>query len=177
MLDHINRCRLYLNVFYVSDLSDGSKIVVKGYLDGTKKKKYKYLKVPEIMKPTTAQWRVWRSFIFRNFLSPGLTIHPEIGYDVTQADPVRSKPSEIETIVDLYGMEGSLEEILLKFPMVMHPMIGKVTFPEDGGLQLCHSIVEGECKGASDSSLVKDFYEVKGGFWYVLSQKIGMREV
>ena len=170
MLDHINRCRLYLNAFYVSDLSKDGRTVEMGYLDGTKRKTHEYLQIPDIRKPTAAQWRVWKSFIFRNFLSPGLTIHPAIQYEVTQEKPLGRKPSEIDTIVDLYGTEGTLEEILLQFPTVMHPMIGQVTFPEDGGLQLCHRIVEGECKGVSDGSLVKDFYEVKGGFGYVLSQ-------
>ena len=50
-------------------------------------------------------------------------------------------------------------------------MIGEITFPEDRGLQLCHSIVEGDCKGASDGFLVKDFYEVRGGFGYVLCKQ------
>ena len=31
--------------------------------------------------------------------------------------------------------------------------------------------MEGECKGASDGSLVKDFYAVRGGFGYVLSRQ------
>ena len=80
------------------------------------------------------------------------------------------KPTEVESIEKLYGHDGSLQEILSMFPTEMHPLIGEISIPTDGGLQLSHSIVEGECMGASDGSLLKEFHQVRGGFGYALSQ-------
>ena len=170
-LDHVNICRLYLNAFYVSDLSDDRVTIDKGYIDGLKKRTTGNIKLPDIKKPTSAQWQVWKSFAFRNFLSPGVTINPLITTDITNNGEVQIKLTEIEKIKNVYGHEGTLREILAEFPAELQPMIGAVRIPEDGGLSLCHSIVEGDCLGASDGSLLQDFYEVRGGFGYVLSHK------
>ena len=172
MLHHINRCRIYLKVFHLSDLTEDGITIDKGYLNGDKVRNEEILVIPDITKPTDAQWRVWKSFLFRNFLSPGTTINPSIGNNVNNItrDPSR-KPSEINSIIQLYGTEGTLTEILESFPSELQPMIGSVEIPEDGGLALSHSIVEGECLGASDGSLMRTFYEVRGGFGYVLSNR------
>ena len=71
----------------------------------------------------------------------------------------------------LYGMEGTLQDILDQFPSELYPMIGEITIPDDNALKLSQSIVKGECIGASDSSLVREFNEVRGGFGYVLCQR------
>ena len=48
MLEHINSCRLYLQVFYISELSDDRKKVNIEYLNGTKRKLNNLMKIPEI---------------------------------------------------------------------------------------------------------------------------------
>ena len=170
LLEHINRCRLYLKAFFISDLSDDGTNADIGYLQGTKSRHNIMLNIPDVRRPTDAQWRVWKSFIFRNFLSPGLTINPPIRGSGEGHTRMVKKPTEVESIEKLYGHDGSLQEILSMFPTEMHPLIGEISIPTDGGLQLSHSIVEGECMGASDGSLLKEFHQVRGGFGYALSQ-------
>ena len=171
MLDHINSCRLYLNAFYISDLSLDGVTVEKGFLDGSRRREHTTLNFPKIHKPTEAQWRIWKSFIHRNFLSPGVTINPPLSNEKYNKTIIKKKKTEVEKIEDLYDKEGTVQQILSQFPSVLHPMIGEVTIPEDGGLRLSESIVEGTCIGASDGSLLRNFYEVRGGFGYVLCQQ------
>ena len=168
MLEHINRCRLYLNAFYISDLSEDGVNVNKGFLDGSEIRRSKQLNIPDLRKPTTAQWRVWESFIFRNFLSPGRAINPPLGDSDPLSPRLKKKLTETEKIQNLYGTEGSLEEILQSFPDELQAMIGEVRLLEDGGQILCDSIVEGECLAASNGSLRQEFHGTKGGFGYVL---------
>ena len=172
LLDHVNKCRLYLQVFHLSDLSRDGLTVDKGFLDGSKTYKNKELNIPTIRKPTRAQWQVWKSFLHRNFLSPGVTINPKLGEaSRDECRPLRRRGTEIEQIMSLYGSEGGLAEILGLFPVELRSMIGEVTIPGDDGLKLSESIVEGECIGASDGSLMQDFYGVRGGFGYVVCQR------
>ena len=170
LLEHINMCRMYLNVFYISELSIDGKSVDPGYLDGSKIRTQMELSIPTMQKPTPSQWRIWKSFIYRNFLSPGININPHLQGERTTEYPATKKDTEAEKIVSLYGSDGTIEEILEKFPTELHQMIGNFTLPTDEGLRLSESIVEGECIGASDGSMWKGFNEVRGGFGYVLCQ-------
>ena len=168
MLEHINRCRLYLRAFYISDLSLDGDNVEQGYLDGSLLRRNDILQIPDIQKPTPAQWRVWTSFIFRNFLSPGRSINPPLEMTEVRKTKVKKKLTEVERIKLLDGSEGSVEKILELFPEELKSMIGEVTIPADGGQCISDSIVEGECVCASDGSLRQEFHKVKGGFGYVL---------
>ena len=78
MLEHVNSCRLYLQAFYISDLSLNGITVDEGFLDGSKRRAHPILNIPEMEKPTKSQWSVWKSFIHRTFLSPGVRINPPL---------------------------------------------------------------------------------------------------
>ena len=79
LLYHVNCCRLYLQVFYISDMTLDGESVHQGYLDGTNERQHDFVKFSSHKKPTEAQWKIWKSFIFRNFLgSPGYRINPAI---------------------------------------------------------------------------------------------------
>ena len=171
MLEHVNRCRLYLKAFYISDLSSDGLKIDKGYFDGTSSREHPTLSIPDIEKPTAAQWRVWKSFLHRNFLSPGVYINPQLQNDRIETVEVKKRKTEIEIILEIYGKEGNIHEILSHFPRGLLPMIGEVTVPDDGGLRLSQSIVEGDCIGASDGSLLRDYNDVRGGFGYTLCQR------
>ena len=170
LLDHVNRCRLYLNVFFISELSEDGRRVDPGYLDGSKNRSHPILKIPQIHKPTEAQWRIWKGFIYRNFLSPGVYINPPLQGNCEDNKDIKRKATEVEMINSLYGDDGTVEEILSRFPQELQIFLGEVSMPDDGGLRLSESIVEGECCGASDGSLLQGFNAVRGGFGYVLCQ-------
>ena len=79
MIRHINQCRLYLRAFTLEDLTLDRVNVYAPYLEGTERGKIDKIAIPEVCKPTKNQWRLWKSFIFRNFLSPGTRINPPLG--------------------------------------------------------------------------------------------------
>ena len=61
MLEHVNICRLYLQAFFISDLSLNGITVDEGFLDVSKRRVHPVLNIPEIKKPTKSQWRVWKA--------------------------------------------------------------------------------------------------------------------
>jgi hypothetical protein len=79
MMQHINQCRLYVKAFNVSDLTKDGLSIYGPYLNGTERGKNSVIDIPDTRKPTVNQWRIWKSFIFRNFLSPGTRINPPPG--------------------------------------------------------------------------------------------------
>jgi hypothetical protein len=75
----INRCRMYLKVFHLSDVTDidGRRIeawVIKGKRDGTRSSKWEW---PIQQRPPTAAWKVWNkvmSFICASVINHDITI-------------------------------------------------------------------------------------------------------
>ena len=58
-LASINRCRLYLQVFYLSDLVGENNKVKVGYLNGESSRKNMGMQIPAITKPTKTEWEDW----------------------------------------------------------------------------------------------------------------------
>lgn len=88
-LKSINKCRLYLECFYISDLmTENSKTIDPRYLNGSKKRTHNELQFPHMRRPTNREWSEWKSFIFRNFLQGPYIIAPMIGkrHKYTQYD-------------------------------------------------------------------------------------------
>ena len=55
--------------------------------------------IPDIHHPTGNQWRIWKSFIFRTFLSLSTMINPLLGNKVDHNDPIITYPiSEIDKL-------------------------------------------------------------------------------
>ena len=179
LLDHVNRCRLYLQVFFLSELSNDGKSVDRGFLDGTRRNKHPTLNIPEIEKPTTQQWRIWKEFIFRNFLSPGVLINPPLETGMLgETENVRQRDSEEIQVRLLYGSSSlGLQEILDKFPDKLKTIMGDIEIPEDDGLKISESIVEGTCLAASDGGMKNTFLEVKGGHGYTIGEKVSMKNL
>jgi ribonuclease HI len=77
-LQHINRCRIYLNVTTLSDICTGDgKEIVKLYYHGERDpSRPTYYKWPVQPKPSRYAWRLWRKAIKVNFLQPqaGMTL-------------------------------------------------------------------------------------------------------
>ena len=170
MLEHINSCRLYLQVFYISELSDDGKKVNIEYLNGTKRKLNKLMTIPEIQRPTELQWRLWKAFIFRNFLSPGTSINPPIDETEIRRKKFELRRTEAEMVSNLYTIEDkSMEEIINELPQSLRVIMGETYIPNDDGLEVGESIVRGECIAASDGGLVKEYQNERGGYGYVIS--------
>ena len=102
-------------------------------------------------------------------MSPGTRINPPLGDDT----PIRipSPPiSETEQLLNL-PMEDSIIGWIDQLPANLKVFVGRVSIPNDDGLAISEAIVEGECIGASDGSLVKEFRKQKGSHGYALGKK------
>ena len=99
LIKHINMCRVYLKIFFVSDMTDDGKKVHLSYLEGTRRCNNHPIEFPEMQKPTKTQWELWKGFIFCNFLSPGTTINLTLGRERL----VQIVPTIPESETEIYG--------------------------------------------------------------------------
>lgn len=174
LLYHINQCRLYTQAFNLSDLTHDGVRVHAPYMDGSQRGRHRIVRMPEVRRPTNNQWRIWKSFLYRNFLSPGICINPPLGQREDEYKP--SLPvSETDQILQLPDRD-KLKSWLEQIPESLRGFVGKVKLPNDEGLVLSEAIVGGECIGASDGSLRHDARATMGSHGYALGRK-GVREV
>ena len=168
LLRHINQCRLYTKSFTIHDLTRDGVEVYGPYLDGSQRGVNIDIAVPEVRRPTDNQWRIWKSFLFRNFLSPGTRINPGLG-ELTRTNHRPTFPvSETDMILKIPRGESSLQELLDQLPTALEGMVGKVIIPADDGLAISEAIVGGYCLGASDGSLIQGFRTRRGSHGYAL---------
>ena len=171
MIHHINQCRLYLKAFNLSDLSTDGVTIGNDFLNGTSRGSNRLIKVPNTRRPTKNQWSLWKSFLFRIFLSLGSRINPPLGSLVNQGihKELQLPLSEIDTFL-AQPVEGhSISDIVELLPTQLRCLLGTLVMPDDEGLAVSEGIVEGICMGASDGSLMKNFRSTKGAHGYALS--------
>jgi hypothetical protein len=113
MLTHINQCRLFLKAFNLSDLTKDGRKLHRPYLEGSERGKNDNIKILNIRRPTDNQWRVWKNFIYRNFLSPGININPPLGQALEVDECTMNLPtSEIDQYISKnLGPDNSVEEL------------------------------------------------------------------
>ena len=170
LIHHVNKCRLYTRAFFISDLTKDGKYIHRPYLDGSERGDNRSIKIPDIRRPTDNQWKVWTSFIHRNFLSPGIAINPQLGQATKKQGRPRMPESETDQLLKIKVEDRGMEDILKSVPSNLRPMIGEFTIPEDEGLAISEAIVDGTCVGASDGSLIRTYDRTKGSHGYVIRE-------
>ena len=162
----INRCRLFLQCFFISDLMDeNTGCVPKGYLDGTKSRSAAGYRFPQMRKPTKLEWSEWKEFIIRNFLAGA--------YHVTPRPLPNRIPMEINQNDEILQMQKidrklTLHEIITNLPDEWRQMLGNIKLPSDDGRHISCCLVDGNVIGASDGSLIKHNDCSVGGHSYSL---------
>ena len=169
LMHHINRCRMYVRAFHISDLTKDGVNIHPDFMNGNERGDKTQVSIPDIRRPTTSQWKVWKSFLHRNFLSPGMRINPGIKW-AADLEPVQpSRPiSESKQLENMWTDGLGLKEILRCIPPSLQQVMGEITIPIDDGEYISESIVSGTCIGASDGSLKKGFKESRGGHGFAL---------
>ena len=164
----INRCRLYQEAIYISDLlTNNEKTVDPGYLDGTKKNCNSEIKFPPVRKPTYLAWREWKSFIFRTFLRGAYKIHPPVTGKQQHTAP-QVPYDEIEKLQLLLPSTTSLYETITRVPSELQCLLGNITVPHDNGHLIIGALKEGTLIGASDGSVIQQDNKTWGGHSYSL---------
>ena len=167
-LYHVNHCRMYMQAFNLSDLTNHEGKLINGFLNGTLQRRHEWINFPNIRPPTTAQWAVWKSFISRNFLRQGYTIYPPITTPIVREIKLYKAQPEEEQIKNMYAIEGTVIEIIEQMPKQLRVLIGTIKIPRDKGVMIKEALIKGECKGASDGSLINTFNERWGGHGYII---------
>ena len=162
----INRCRLYMQAFFISDLLDKDKITVNPrYLNGEKTNKNEAIFFPDMIKPTEVEWSEWKSFIFRNFLRGKYQVNPELQYEGTKKK-FCSDDNEI-TQLQKMNIGENLRQTIDNLPKELTQILGYITLPSDDGKHIGEEMKKGTLVGASDGSLeTSNTGWAKGGHSY-----------
>ena len=116
LIKHVNMCRLYTRAIFINDLSIDGVQVHKPYLDGSQRSKKQTISFPDIWRPTKNQWNVWKSFLFRNFLSPGIMINPKLENEMTPHRDPELPINEVEKMLCILDGDTSLKDMLETIP-------------------------------------------------------------
>ena len=167
-LQHINHCRLYLQAFNLSDLTNKDGKLIRGFLNGTLQRRHAWINFPVIQIPTKAQWAVWKGFMSRNFLRQGYTIYPLIQLPLEKEMRQEKPITEVMMIRQLYIIPGTVSEKIDLLPTQLKLIMGTVKGPKDKGIEIRDAIINGNCKGASDGSLVSESKKKWGGHGFLI---------
>ena len=168
MIKHVNTCRLYIKAFYISDLTIDGRTVHVPFLDGTQRLTPEHMEIPDVRRPSQLQWNIWKSFLYRNFLSPGTNINPPLTNEKDNRTPPKLPVSEIDLMFVSTSGNESVRDMLLQLPPSLKNMVGKCAIPDDDGLSISESIVAGRCMGASDGSLLRSYSRTIGSHGFAL---------
>lgn len=166
----LNRCRLFLEVFNLSEMVDNNGNFKFEYLDGSTRYKHPEVSFPAQARPPAPAWELWKSFIFRNFLGRGYRVHPHLvpAPNWFYNTPTL-KPTEGQFVQRLYTLDlRTLEEVRDFLPATLGDILGTMTTPDDNGKSISTAILEGYCIGASDGSLVSEYQRSYGGHAFSL---------
>ena len=130
LIHHVNKCRMYARVFHLSNLTKDGVNIHPDFMNGEERGANTQVSIPDIRRPTASQWKIWKSFLHRNFLSPGLRINPGIEW-VAESEPVQQgRPiSESKQMENMWTEGLGLKEILRRLPPSLHIILGEIMNP------------------------------------------------
>ena len=153
-LEVINNCRMYLGVFYLSEIMNDNGRVERKYLDGSDRvTKHRDL-FQDRRNPPKQAWSEWKAFIFYNFLINGYEVFPALGLGPRNEGTVVKYESKKQQLVNIQKGQ-KLEEIISMMPQVFKELLQILHIPIDDGKRLVKALIDGTLVGASDGSLMK----------------------
>ena len=168
-LESINKCRMYLQVFYIGDMENEQGKLNKNYLCGKARYRHPEVIIPLLEYPTEVEWKEWKDFIFRNFLIGAYNIHPPLQQKVC-IEKFNDEKSEAQNVIQIVTSEKRLSQIMKELPDNISPIMGTINIPQDDGRDLAAAIESGSVIGASDGSLHQDNKYHSGGHAFSLQR-------
>ena len=166
-LTSINKCRLYVKCFFISELMNEEGYVDRRYLTGEKIREYSEINLPKLQKPTPLEFSEWKDFIFRNFLAGPFKVHPPIQETYTP-EKYEDSTDEVLLLQRIEMTQRTIKEIIDILPSELRMILGNIDIPQDDGVDMAQAIEEGRLVGASDGSVIKMEEEDRGGHSYIL---------
>ena len=175
ILRAINACRLYLQVFFVSDLTSNGTAIDEEILTGVTRRPHAEVTFPPMLCPTQYQWEQWRKFLSTYFHGKysRLRASPVLPSDHYLAPFFIRREKEWEEVCALRGWKTSMLQLLTAYPDSMRSIMGEIQLPRDNGKYLLSLLRDGKCLGASDGSFKETFSTREGGYGYTLSSTDG----
>jgi hypothetical protein len=170
-LQIINNCRLYLGAIFVSDLAQQNTIS-PSKLDRSELAINSQVQRKPRLKPPPAAWKVWKEFIFRNYLVYPYTLMDPIT-NFTPPAPILRRDTEVQQLELLYanGHNTPLQDLVNKLPTHLRHLLGTITYPQDNGASIAEHIRNGTAVGASDGSVINGFDTLYGGYASSIQQE------
>ena len=133
MLQHVNQCRLYMRSFFISDLTRDGVNIYLPYLEGNERRENNMVQVPDVRRPTGNQWKIWKSFIYRNFLSPGTKINPTLGEKKPRKDHRDSQLVKHNFYYNYQWKICASETYSLRYQKIYRPWWGRLRYQKTKG--------------------------------------------
>ena len=161
-LHAINACRLYLQVFYLSDMATYTgRYIESYYLDGTRKNSHPICLFPHQPNPTTYQWGVWRKYITGTFLCGHNKLHrPFNPCMATTSHNLQQPPKTLLSlfcqVLDSAGPYTTVDEIIAALPSFFQFLLQGTMFLHDSEARraIAQGITAGTISTATDGSLL-----------------------
>ena len=168
-LESINKCRMHLQVFFISEMETRQGLINERYLNGTTKYHHPEVIIPLQENPTATEWKDWKEFIFRNFLKGAYKIHPPLTQHLVVVKYDKGK-NEFKEIKNGVKECNDLEQAFMTLPDDIKLIMGTAIIPDDSGQDLALAIRSGNIIGASDGSLQQREGAHIGGHAYSLQR-------
>ena len=98
-LEVINNCRMYLGIFYISEIMNEGGHVKRSFLEGDEQVKTYLQHFQGRRKPPKQAWLEWKAYVFRNFLINGYEVYPPLGESHEQVST--SVRNEMDTLASI----------------------------------------------------------------------------
>ena len=161
-LHAINACRMYLQVFYLSDMvTYTGRHIIYQYLDGTKKNPNPICRFPHQPFPTSYQWGIWRKFITGTFLCGHNKLQCPL--NPCLVTPICTPQHHSSTLLKQFQqvMDNSLpstpvEELIASLPVFLQFLLQGTNFLHDvqSRATIAQGIMAGTFSAATDGSLL-----------------------
>ena len=166
-LASINKCQMYLQIFYLSEITDSNGRVKHEYLIGKQRKQNPQAIIPTPVTPTQTEWTEWKEFIFRNCLIRGHEVYPPLQEKVN-SDINMKVTTEADIIKHIAQRGDTIRDIVDNLPIQMQQIMGEVDVPDDYGCEMAEMIKHGRIICASDGSMQQDDKTCRGGHAYTV---------
>ena len=149
-LERINKCRLYLECFYISDIKNSKRDTIDpAYMNGTRKRRNPKMKFPTTRVPSKLEWSEWKSFLFRNFLTGNnkFSVRP-MTHERKEEYTIHN--TELQELRNIKPGPTLGDTIIEKFPNTLRQLLGKIVLPKDDGADIARALIDGTAIGGSD---------------------------
>ena len=157
---HINQCRLYLQVFNISDMTSDGTTIMSALINGEISPTQHYqVTFPYTKRPVRYQWAIFEEFIRERFTPNGIQLERNLQLNsITKKKRHHSpqpRPTEEVILRKMYGSVGDIHDMAQwELPESLGCLLETTVMTQSKTLELVQCIKYGHLVGACDGSLL-----------------------